>query len=106
MLKTPDVDQDPMGTRAHVASDSSLMVLLSSVHQLHLKLIDVKTTILNSPLAHEVWVRFLAEYKHPSGDAFANLHKFLYGPNHAASDWRGSLLSWLLIMVLQSANLF
>lgn len=56
-------------THAPVASDSSLLVMISLVlkHDLHFKELDVKTFFLDSPLAHEVWVSFLADHVYHIG---------------------------------------
>lgn len=80
-LEIPDVHYNPLTTHALVASDSSLMVLLSlTVHyELIMKRLDAKTAYSNSPLDHEAWDRFPVGCDHPSGHAFALLHKSVHG---------------------------
>lgn len=58
-----------MDTHVQTASDTSRMLLQSLVvrHDLHLNQPHVKTTFLNSPLAHAVWVRFLPPTSTPLG---------------------------------------
>lgn len=71
-----------MMTHDCVDLDSPHMSLLSMTvyHNFHLKL-DVKISFLNSPLAHEFWVRFSSGYDHSPREAFAKLHISLCGLN-------------------------
>lgn len=90
-LEIPCVHHDSLATYSPVASDSSPLTLLSLImtHDLHLKQLDVNTAFINSPLLHEVWVRFLTDYQHPFGNPFAKLYRLLHGlrQQQSESDW-------------------
>mmetsp|Transcript_36402 Transcript_36402/g.69861 ORF Transcript_36402/g.69861 Transcript_36402/m.69861 type:complete len:194 (-) Transcript_36402:909-1490(-) len=79
----------PDSTHAPVASDSSLLVMMSlvAIRVLKIKQMDAKSAFLNSPLIHDVWVRFPDGYVHSLGHSFTKLCKSLYGPKQAAADW-------------------
>lgn len=57
-VEISDVHFNPDAAHAHVASDSSLLVMISLVvkHDPYFKQLDVKTAFLSSPLTQEVWV--------------------------------------------------
>mmetsp|Transcript_23995 Transcript_23995/g.45601 ORF Transcript_23995/g.45601 Transcript_23995/m.45601 type:complete len:136 (-) Transcript_23995:280-687(-) len=63
------------------------MISMVVRHNLHFKQLDVKAAFLNSPLAHDLSVRFHAGYVHALGHCFAKLAKSLYGLRQAAADW-------------------
>jgi len=88
-LEIPDKHFNYDATHAPVASNSSLLIIISLVvrHDLHFKQLDVKTACLNSPLEHRIWVRFSVGYVHPLGHSFAKLRTSLYGLRQAAADW-------------------
>jgi len=88
-LEILDVHFNHDTTHAPVASDSSLLIMMSFIvrRDLHFKQLDVKTAFLNSPLEHDIWVRFPASQVHPLGHSFAKLRKSLYGLRQAAADW-------------------
>eukprot|EP00241_Pyramimonas_parkeae_P007853 CAMPEP_0114245730 /NCGR_PEP_ID=MMETSP0058-20121206/12063_1 /TAXON_ID=36894 /ORGANISM="Pyramimonas parkeae, CCMP726" /LENGTH=178 /DNA_ID=CAMNT_0001358825 /DNA_START=989 /DNA_END=1525 /DNA_ORIENTATION=- len=85
----------PDSTHAPVASDSSLLVMMSlvAIRVLKIKQMDAKSAFLNSPLIHDVWVRFPDGYVHSLGHSFTKLCKSLYGPKQAAADWKQP--SWI-----------
>lgn len=64
-------------THACVASDSSLLVIISLVvkHNVHFEQLDVKMALLDSCLAREMWVWLPDVYIHLLGHSFAKIHK-------------------------------
>lgn len=96
-LEILDVHYNSLATHALVASDSSLMVMLALTvrNKLHMKQLDVKTIFLNTPLQHEVGVRF------PSGHVFALLHRSLYGLKQTSSYWYSQQHVRLMIFYLE-----
>lgn len=77
-----------MATHAYVASEASLMMMLSLTvrHDFHLKQMDLKTAFLNSTLEHKAWIMFPDGNEHASDDTFAKLHKLVYGLKQATFD--------------------
>lgn len=88
-IQTHNMHLDPEAAHAPAVLDSSLLVTISSVvkHHLRSKHIDGKTCSMNSPLAHEVWVRFPTERVHPFRRLIAIYRKSLYLVNQAGTYW-------------------
>lgn len=88
-LEILDVHFNHDATHAHVASDSSSLVLTSLVvkHNLFCKQLDARIAFLSSSPMHEAWLRFIAGNANSLRHSFAKPYKSTYGLKQAAVDW-------------------